>query len=512
MKRSYLLISVLPLIFSVQTTMAHPMISENHQDIIKRAVDKVQTTEKIQNYLWKLWSIENKILKNKVSTYDYLLASLEDKWKELSNNEILKVSNKRSDVISPLSYYIPKEYQWVAKRAKKIIRINEDFEFYEDWKLKRVIPYLYIELEPSEAYLRTVNRTYALENEVMMIQWEKFFFSVQWFTIEEAIDYDYIKKNAKKFVEFTNNNNESWLWVGVVKIDNIDYFLDTTSYEYSHIPNKPFFLSYYRNLTNISDWIVSLDKDKNQIKIFTEKSNFYRFPFYVNKKLTNRKQNLSYLASDLLHYSNNVDEALKDEKAWQQIVDFTNDLTTWLTTEQEKIDIIYKWITSNIKYDYSTYDYVVDNNIDLSKENVSYVNPNSFWWIKTFENKVGVCQWITKLFYYMLSIAWIKDVQMIDWKANNENVYIEHVWLKINGLYYDPTFDLWNGVKRPYLWKWLPEDIIMASRNYNDGYDYAKADSDQLKIKYQNELSRVKERYDEAWVSHLYPIFKYDLR
>lgn len=51
MKRSYLLISVLPLIFSVQTTMAHPMISENHQDIIKRAVDKVQTTEKIQNYL-----------------------------------------------------------------------------------------------------------------------------------------------------------------------------------------------------------------------------------------------------------------------------------------------------------------------------------------------------------------------------------------------------------------------------------------------------------------------------
>lgn len=490
-----------------QNTYAYPMISENHQNIIKNAVNKVQTTDKIQNYLSKLWSIEGRIRKDKFSTYDYLLYKIEERGKEITKNEINNLSS-RHDIISANDSVISDVYKWLAQRAKKIIKINDNFEFYEKWKLKKITPHLYIELNPTDAYIRTVLRTYDLENEVMLLKGNKFYFTVKWYTIEDAIDLEYLKKNAKKFITFSNQWNEEGLWSALLKIDNIDYFLDTTSYEYSYIPNKPFFLSSYANLENVSDWIVSLDEKTNQIRIYTEKANIYRFPFYVDKKLPNRSQNLSYLASDLMHYSTNKEAALKDDNAWQNLVNFTLDLVAWAKTEQEKVDIIYRWITANIKYDYNTYNYVVDNNIDLSKENVTFVNPDTFWWIKTFENKKWVCQGITKLFYYMLSIAGVKDIKTITWKANNEVVYIEHVWLKINGSYYDPTFDLWNGWRRPFMWKGLPEDIIMASRDYKDGYDYAKSDSDQLKEKYYSELKKVKEKYDLNGTSHLYPIFR----
>lgn len=511
MKKKFLLFA-LAFILSTSTTYGYEMISEKDERIIQRAVNKISDNTRAESYIEKLISIEKRVRPEKISTYDFLLYSIKDRANTIiEEKELIEKWRQNNDILPYNHPDIPKEYYGLANRAWKIVRINKNYEFWDnDGKRKRVLPNLYIEMEDNPGYIRTVDRTYNLENEIMMIEWRNVYFSVWGYTIEEEVNLNYIKKNAGKYITFSQWLWRNGLWIAVSKINNIDYVLDTTSYEYSHIPNKPFYLSSYTNLHSVSDWMVA-NIQPATLTLFTENAHFYRLPFYVNKNLVNRDKNIAFLGADLLHYSKDRQSALTDWMAWQKLVFFTNDLIKWAKTDKEKIDVIYRWITTNIKYNQQVYDYFVENGVDLSTTSL-WDNDEAFWWLKTFENRLWVCQGIARLFYYMLSIAWVKDAEVIDGKANNGEVYIEHSWLKINGLYYDPTFDLWGWTKnRPYMYKWLPQDIMYASRDYKDTYDWAKADWDQLKEKYYNELSSVYKNYKMLWKDGLYPIFEWEL-
>lgn len=132
--------------------------------------------------------------------------------------------------------------------------------------------------------------------------------------------------------------------------------------------------------------------------------------------------------------------------SWDKIEGFTKKLVNGANTDQEKIQRIYTWIIQNITYNHSVYDYVVNNNIDLDNKNVlaslQQTDIEAFSGLGAFKNKQAVCQGITKLFYYMLSSAGVKNAFIVDGFANNTDVYLQHSWVRIGDRYYDPTFDL----------------------------------------------------------------------
>ncbi len=67
-------------------------------------------------------------------------------------------------------------------------------------------------------------------------------------------------------------------------------------------------------------------------------------------------------------------------------------------SREQKIAAIYAWILQNISY----------------TENINFEDQQIFSGIETFRQKTGVCTGYTRLFLYMLSLAGIHDVEVIE--------------------------------------------------------------------------------------------------
>lgn len=123
----------------------------------------------------------------------------------------------------------------------------------------------------------------------------------------------------------------------------------------------------------------------------------------------------------------------------------------------KKDDIIkntYKYILENLKYD----------------ENIVEWNYNIFSWVRTFKDKIWVCQWYVELFSIMLWFNNIKS-EVIKWDVVNSTDFpkVWHAWAKIDDFYYDPTFDdpIWAKKTRKfdeYYYYKMPKDIFYTNR------------------------------------------------
>jgi hypothetical protein len=180
-------------------------------------------------------------------------------------------------------------------------------------------------------------------------------------------------------------------------------------------------------------------KDYKKIKIVNNE---------IIKDITNKKQFLFYLLDDEKYYNEDYTNTLLSIK------EVTKSVIGWKVSNDEKIFAIYKWIIDNLDYN-SSYD---------------TFNKYVYSWVYTFTKKNWVCDWYTKLFLYMLSFAWIDDVEVIRWYAydNSDFPNFWHAWVRIWEYYYDPTFDdpitTNTSIIRQFLYYKLPKELLYVNR------------------------------------------------
>lgn len=274
-----------------------------------------------------------------------------------------------------------------------------------------------------------VNNTNTIQNATIVSQEDQF-------EIDEDKNYSY-KDLENKFVNFIDLSNPyleiDWKYYSFVynrylifkDIDTIswktlDYnWIDTKKTLYVKDWEKYYFVNEFSKIKIISDEII--------------------------KNITNKDEFIVYLADDLRYYNEDYDETIKSIKS------LTESLVINQTTDEDKISSVYKWIVDNISYNS---DFKTSNNEVYS-------------WVYTFRNKTWVCDWYTKLFLYMLSFAWIKDVEVIRWFAYDNADFPEfwHAWVRIGNYYYDPTFDdpVWVSFDE-YLYYKLPKELLYVNR------------------------------------------------
>lgn len=307
---------------------AAPVISENDISIINRAVDKITNEERTKHYLQKLATIETRIIPDKISTYEFLIHSIEKQQKELIFKNDLK--SFKNDVITDMRV-IPIPYRDIASKVKKIVSINNttDFEFRDDDGLEySILPYLYIKLSYDPAFIRTVERTYDLTDHYLMHNKEdnEYYLSIQQVSIEKKVNLEELPYTAKQYIEFTKGIDTNGLAVAPLKIDGIDYIADTKSYSYSYLPKKPFYQSSYTELPNLNTIPFSIERE--EIRIYDGGDfNFYKFPFHISKKMLKRDQMLAYLGTDILHFSESREAALQNSAIWKELTTLTNQIT-----------------------------------------------------------------------------------------------------------------------------------------------------------------------------------------
>lgn len=198
-------------------------------------------------------------------------------------------------------------------------------------------------------------------------------------------------------------------------------------------------LKNYTIIKNL-DWKYSIWK--------VEKYDIWLISLYQN--ITNKDGLISLIAYDMSWYKDfNINDI-------QKIKDTTLDITKNVKTNDEKIKVIYDYIIDNTSYDYDTFKKDA-NVLDMNKVS----NPSAFNWVWAFINKKAVCNWYVELLYFMLSFAWISDVEKIDWKVTTRDIWWNHSWLRIWNKYYDPTFDDWLSSRKYY---WLNKDVILWDR------------------------------------------------
>ena len=282
--------------------------------------------------------------------------------------------------------------------------------------------------------------------------------------------------NSLKIISFNSENTTN-----IEKNDEkiVENLVSTKKYTYNDLEKiftnvydvkSPFFIenweyfSYRFNKYLVFDWVDSLywrdliyNKINNKTTLFIKDGWKYYFSNDFSKvriiwedlikNISNKDEVLKYLLDDTKYSAINYDEYFK------QINVITNELIKWKNTDDEKILAIYKWVIDNVNY-YTNY---------------KDWNTRIFSWIFTFTDGEWVCDWYTKLFLYMLSLAWISDVEVIRWFAYDNTDFPDfwHAWVRIWEYYYDPTFDdpLWSdNSKREYLYYKLPKELLYVNR------------------------------------------------
>lgn len=242
-------------------------------------------------------------------------------------------------------------------------------------------------------------------------------------------------------IKISKNNNlilEDWVWYTYI------YSQYKKIWEWAILSKD-----ILKNVWLDPDTTILLLDENNQISFVTDYKKTKLISDYIISWITNKQEFLTQLADDKRFVDTDSDELflkLKNE---------TNDLTKWLS-DANKISKIYDYILKNISYSKTT------------------DNKEIFSWINTYENKQWVCWWYSKLNLYMLSFAWISNVEVKTWYVLDSKVFpnIGHAWIKISDKYYDPTYDdpIWNIKTKTfgqYKYFWLPQDLFYANK-----YDY----------------------------------------
>jgi len=444
---------------------------------------KINNINLISSYIKKLENIEWQVDEKKQNIYKLIINSFQKRYDELDKVEKQKnINTYMSDISS---------------KVGKIIIVDNNFEFNENELTKKVLLSTIIKIKNDPDFLRTVLKTYDLSKQILIVKNGEYIISLSWFDIEKKLTPDKILSISKMNIP---EPIDGWNWVSIFKTNNSYYALDTTKFSYSILPKQDFYLSQYSNLSNPKDWVI-IDT-KNGIKIL---NNYKIYTLDINVPETNKKLVLQNIAEDKIHF---FSWSIKNEtqRVYMDITNITKKIIKDKKTEQEKIYTIYKWIADNISYDKNVSNILDSWTVDLNAL-VDTFDKNIFSWIWTFEYRSGVCQWYTKLFAYMLSIAWIKDIEIEYWNANNGKWYIAHAWMRIGLLYYDVTFDDNNNwIDKSFIWYALPYNIMYATRSYSNEDYWKTASQDELKNKLTQSLKDISNDYN----IYDYKIFTYN--
>ena len=224
-------------------------------------------------------------------------------------------------------------------------------------------------------------------------------------------------------------------------------------------------------LIDINNWAYFV-KDYKKVKLISDR---------IITWISNKNEFLLQLVDDKRYLHIDTDRLFAELRVE------TIHLTKWLT-DSEKIAKIYDYILNNTNY--------------TAIFNIN--NKEVFSWIYTYQNNDWICGWYSKLNLYMLSFAWISNVEVIKWKVIDAENFknIGHVWNKIWDKYYDLTFDdpTWYNKNKEgdeYMYFWLPENLFYADR-----FDYWTIPEEILsttleyrKSQIKTNLSKLTEKY-----------------
>lgn len=191
---------------------------------------------------------------------------------------------------------------------------------------------------------------------------------------------------------------------------------------------------------------LRLQDAKNNVTIHPEK--VLMFPVsYLEKYWDWEKDFINTSVIDVLRIEKNYEETYKS------IIQTAKDITEGIKNEEAKIKAIYDWMIQNVIYpdEYNLEDYKI------------------FSGLEAFENGSAVCEWQVFLMYYLLKIAWIKNVEYIDWYVVDAEDFPQtrHAWIQIWDYFYDPSFEkVYQKNSSDYLYYKIPYDIIYTNR-YN---------------------------------------------
>ena len=260
-----------------------------------------------------------------------------------------------------------------------------------------------------------------------------------------------IPDNNKLVLEMLDQNllyfaNKDMQWNYWLYDFSYYYYLDSDTTEY--FIEKPEELNNYYFM-----YLKNWNTFKNQV-IFVDKSLVKKY------KITIPWLNVlaKYIATDFQYDKEDLNKRIE---TFKEINTTTQKIIAWKQTQDEKISAIYNWINQNINYDDSLLQNILNKNTFKIKIQDITDKDKSHSWIDTFETKKGVCDWIAKLFTYMIAFAWIKNYEVITWIDLNSIVF--HAWVRIWDKYFDPTYDLSN---KDTLLKYynLPKDLFYADR------------------------------------------------
>ncbi len=289
----------------------------------------------------------------------------------------------------------------------------------------------------------------------------------------------YYEVNESNYKYFLNNKINNWIillfnWNYIItndylkqqKYDNISILKEFTNYidlQNPYIIENSYYYTYkYSNYiffenTNslykqdlISNWIdpktTLLIKDFDKYYFAKKYDKIKLVSVNLIENITNKKEFLYNLADDSKYIIWDYENILKDIKK------DTLNIISKAETNDEKISLIYNFVTNKVSY---YYDY-------------KNWNKEVFSWVLTYKNNSWVCDWYVKLFLYMLSFAQIDNVEVKRWFAfdNIDFPNYWHAWVKIWDYYYDPTFEdtikTWDEIL--YYYYKLPKEVMYVDR------------------------------------------------
>jgi len=353
---------------------------------------KAKIKKQLENYDIKS---KNKSWNFKVNTLNFKINS------EKKENILIKQIKIQEKIIKNFyknihyfDYYIYElEEKWF-----EIIKLNQKFEYKENKNIFKA-NFLKYEIIDEKNYKKFLNKN---KKAKIFVQNDIYYF-VNDYNIEEKIPFHKAIQNNRFITEKRKYFLKNWIYYSY-HFKKVKSFNDKYGYYKSQIKNKKKILYYNNgNFYFIYDYkkykLISADIIEN----IKNKQSFLRILISDKKYI---KEDFDFLFIHLRKYSEYISANL---------------------SKKEKIKQFYDDIVKSLEY----YNWNSDE------------NKKSYSWILAFKNAEAVCDWYVKLFSYMLMFSWIEDFELQTWYVlkNNKIPTSSHIWIKIDGKYYDPTFD-----------------------------------------------------------------------
>lgn len=144
-------------------------------------------------------------------------------------------------------------------------------------------------------------------------------------------------------------------------------------------------------------------------------------------------------------------EETDTEEIFQEIIEHTEKLTSQAKTETEKAKAIFRWVASNVSYDYTAYEYsqyAAANSIDDLETDQCARMGRAASAVYVFYYRQGICDGYAKLTNLMLTLAGLPTAYISGIAQNTESEAINHAWSAVYAdgrwILLDATWDEWD--------------------------------------------------------------------